>query len=375
MNDERLGLPSSSEMWRLSECSGSKILSDSLRAKGIDLEIPNISATLGERIHSSLEGYNMDLNIRAQEIRDDCDRIANQASREFLGDSVEPEILIEERLWYKKNGIPFFSGRPDRVSIVPEIILDVNFKTGTSEEEDAGSNLQMGSEVVLLHHHYPKITRIGALLSQPLATNQPEIVVYDLQAMEEAEIHILGIVDRATWDKKRRAGPWCKFCPARAFCPEARELANDLPVRLKNDQLPELPSGPEAAEMLERLYIAKGILEAMKEAFSQKISKDPQSIPGWHISSGKRVRSLPPEKELEFLNAALLSGLSEEDIGSSHKFSITAFENLAAKKWSLKGKEFKKKFNKVFGKFFDVRHDDGYLKKIPKRLLLEEEKE
>lgn len=372
MNDERLGLPSSSEMWRLSECSGSKILSDSLRAKGIDLGIPNISATLGDRIHSSLEGYNLDLNLREQEIRDDCDRIANQASREFFGDSVEPEILIEERLWYKKNGIPFFSGRPDRVSVVPESILDVNFKTGTSEEEDAGSNLQMGSEVVLLHHRYPKIPRIGALLSQPLATNQPEIVVYDLQAMEEEEIHILGIVDRATWDKRRRAGPWCKFCPARAFCPEARELATDLPMRIKVDNL---PSGDSATEMMSRLSVAYDVLDALWDAFSKKVKSEPESVPGWHINLGKKVRSLPPENEFEFTNAALLSGLSEEDLNLAKKFSITAFEGTAAKKWGLKGKEFKKKFNKVFGKFFDVRQGAGYLEKIPKRLMLEEEKE
>lgn len=371
-NDDRLGLPSSSEMWRLSECSGSKILSDSLRAKGIDLEIPNISATLGDRIHFSLEGYDMDLNLRAQEIRDDCDRIANQAASEFLGESLETEILIEERLWYKKEGIPFFSGRPDRVTVSSKRILDVNFKTGTSEEEDAVANLQMRSEVVLLHDRYPKVPNIGVLLSQPLATNQPEIAVYDLQAMKDAEIQILGIVDRSTWDKKRRAGPWCKFCPARAFCPEARELATDLPMRIKVDNL---PSGDSATEMMNRLSVAYDVLDALWDAFSKKVKEEPESVPGWRINSGKKVRSLPIENEFDFSNAALLYGLSEEDLNLTKKFSITAFESVAAKKWGLKGKEFKKKFNEVFGKFFDVRQGAGYLEKIPKRLLLEEEKE
>jgi hypothetical protein len=364
--DDRRGLPSSSEMWRLSECSGSKILTESLRAKGISLDIPNVYATLGERIHASLEGYDVDLSRRAEEIRDDCDKLAVRAASEFLGarESLEAEQLVEVRLWYNREGVPFFSGRPDRVSVRPERILDVNFKTGTSAEEDAVANLQMRSEVVLLHDRYPQVPEIGVLLSQPLATRQPEIVIYDQRSMGEAETEILGIVDRATWDPSRRAGPWCKFCPARAWCPQARELAMDLPLRIKGDQLPELPSGPAAAEMMAKLEVAYDILGAVWEAFQKKVQAG-GDVPGWQISTGKKERLLPDHHKSEFIDAVVELGFTLEDIDAATKFSIPKFEDIAAKKWGLKGAALRRRFAIYFEEFFEVKQHAGFLQRIP----------
>lgn len=361
MNDNRLGLPSASEVYRLSKCCGSKILIDSLRTKGISLDFKNVYASLGERIHASLEGDPETLERKAQDIRDDCDRIAKSVAFEFMPDPIY-ETLYEQRLWYTLSDVPFFSGKPDRACVHPEKILDVNFKTGRGEEEDAHLNLQLRTEAALLNHAYPNVPEIGVAIVQPLATHTPEIAVYGRKEILQAEAEILGIVDKAAWDPKRRAGVWCKHCPGRAFCPEAREMAINQPITISVD---DLPSGESATEIMNRLNVSYDVLDALWDAFSKKVSSDPESVPGWRISSGKKVRGLPRQKEIELAERAVENGMS---VDGAMKFSITAFEEISAQAWKLKGVAFKRKFEHVFGDLFEIRQDAGYLEKVPKRL-------
>src|SRR5215469_7470041 len=270
VTDERQGLSSASTMYRDAGCSGNRILTASLKEQGFIRDgqggwKPDKDCQEGLDIHASLvPGSEVALSKSAQETRDECDRIACSVVDEFFG-RVVPIIIAERRFWYTIGETRFFSGQPDRVYINSERILDINFKSGRGDEEDAHLNLQLRTEVVLLKHAYPNVKEIGAAIVQPWVTHKPEIVVYDEDAMQDALVEILEIVDRTHWVKRRTAGPWCRYCPARAFCPEAKTLAIKYPYSVNVEAL---PVGQDGADVLEKIKIAGDLLKDLKEAYT-----------------------------------------------------------------------------------------------------------
>jgi hypothetical protein len=347
---ERQSLPSASEMCANSKCVGRRALIHSLREKGLLLKGSSADARLGERIHASLVGEEEDLERKAHEIRDDCDRLATLAATQYFGHPPGElqRILYEQRFWYHIGETPFFSGKPDRVYVNSERILDVNFKTGRGDEEDAHLNLQLRTEVVLLKHCYPEVKEIAATIVQPLVTHTPEIAVYSEDELHQALVEILEIVDQTAWEVERTAGPWCKFCPARAFCPEARALATIDPLKVSVEAL---PSGAAASEMLEKVNVAYDILDALWEAFKAKVATEPEAVPGWRIGPGKKVRYV---KDLW-----LASAIAREDLTHLSTLPIGKLED-----WVIRHDRKLNEFNEAIG----IKQTAGSLEKIPKRL-------
>ncbi len=355
-----MGVASASETWANRYCTGRRIFIRSLRQKKLLRRSLSPEASIGQRIHASLEGEPENLERKAQEIRDDCARLAQRAARQYFGKGVKTEVFREERLWYLIGETPFFTGRPDEVTKGPKRLLDVNFKTGRGEEEDASLNLQLRTEVPLLKFKYPEIEEIGTAIVQPLVTHTPEIATYDEPAMHEALIEILEIVDATEWDATRTPGPWCKYCDARAFCPEARELALVSPTTIRVEAL---PSGGEASEMLKRVYVAEKILKAMKEAFKQNLISNPNSIPGWQISEGRKTRKwIDLEQAIAHVQVyTKLENVVDIPFGN--------LEDVLARAWDLKGKAFRDRFQEVFGEMITEERGEGWLQPVPKGLV------
>jgi Protein of unknown function (DUF2800) len=366
--DDRLGLPSASEMHRNKECSGNRIFTLSLREKGfLRSEKLTPEAKLGDRIHASLEGDPEELERKAKEIRESCHHLASRAARQFFRQQ-QTTITYEHRLWYQIAGTPFFSGRPDRVYAHPSRLLDVNFKTGRGDEDEAALNYQLRTEVVLLDDAYPSVDEIGVAIIQPLVTHSPEIAIYDREARHAALLEILDIVDQTFWTETRRPGSHCRFCPARAFCPEAREYSVKWPIQVNVDAL---PIGQDGAEMLARVKIAKGLLNSMEEAFKEIVQENPKAIPGWWISKGKDMRAINSwRKAIEIIEG--LAGEMEE-AGRSEKIlraldmltiPIGKLEAFAHNELELNSRTFEKLFESVISH----KQSQGTLEPIPKRL-------
>ena len=361
---ETIDLPSASGMHRLANCPGSRRLIASLRERRMLSGNNSKDATIGERIHASLEGYPEELNLDEQDIKDDCARLAVKAATQFFGRAPTglDRILYEQRFWYHIGETPFFSGKPDRVYVNSERILDVNYKTGRGDTEDAHLNLQLRTEVVLLKHCYPEVGEIGAVIVQPLVTNTPEIAIYDAEACHKALIEILEIVDATNWTETREAGPWCRYCPARAFCPEAYQLAVHYPATINADAL---PVGEEGAAVLGKLEIAKKVIDALWAAYRQLAALNPDAIPGWQISEGNKVRVLTDWKKL--INK--FDGPDDQAIIESMlSLPIGRVENWLADKWSLKGKAFTKRFQEFTEDCITIKKTAGSFQRIPKRL-------
>jgi hypothetical protein len=366
MTDERLGLPSASEMRRNKDCPGNRILVHSLREKGfLRGEVSSPEATLGQRIHASLEGEPEDLEAKAKDIRDSCDHLATKAADQFFPFPNQDPVktIYEHRLWYKIGDTPFFSGRPDRfyVSRSASRLLDINFKTGRGDEDEAAINYQLRTEVVLLDHAYPEVDEMGVAIIQPLVTHTPEIATYDREQRNEALLEILEIVDQTFWETARFAGPHCKFCPGRAFCPEAREFSVTWPLKVNVDAL---PLGVEGAEILRRVKIAKKLLEGVEDEYKRLVQETPGAIEGWWIGKGKNIRYINGWKRAREIACAevdpsLVAGLAR-DFDNLLSLPIQKLEQFA--------------FDhgipiKLFSPVVATKKTEGSLEPIPKKYL------
>lgn len=356
-------LPSASSMYRHANCSGNMIFIRSLREKGWLEEQSSPDATIGERIHAFLEGLPEDLKSSEAEVASDCKTLAHRAAQEFFGP--DPGLLnehYEQRIFYEISGTRFFTGKPDRFfrDADSENLLDINYKTGRKQSITAAENLQLRTEIVLLYYLYEgSVERIGAAIIEPLVTKQPEIVVYDRKALKRAEVEILTIVDKTHWVEKRTAGDWCWFCPARAFCPEAKKLALDEP-RIINVEA--LPLGAAGAEMLGKLEIAYRVLDALWEAYKKPVSEG--QIDGWWISEGDKVRFLPNDNRSAFQKRIQENNLTQ-GIRDATTFHVGKFEDFCGEVWALKGQALKKKFSDLFGDLIGTTRKKGSMERIP----------
>jgi hypothetical protein len=351
-----IDLPSASQMYRLANCPGSRSLIRSLRAKRVSWgnNLPGPEATIGSRIHAALEGLPEELNLSEEEIKQACEDLAFRALRSFRTQETT-STAYEERLTYQIEDVPFFTGKPDRVDYGWSEALDINYKTGHKESIESHLNLQLRTEVVLIHHVHG-YERIGAAIIEPLVDREPEIVVYEEPEIKTAEEEILQIVDASEWDTHRNAGPWCDHCPARALCPEAKTLALTTPAII---DVKALPTGVAGAELLSRIETAEKVLEAVKSAYKALVSEKIGVIPGWHISAGKRVRFVKDAGAIAYAYGCR----------DFLQLPVKKLEEHMAKEWNLSGKAFREKFSLEFGAVIGHKQTAGSLERIPKNLL------
>ncbi|HTD17843.1 MAG TPA: DUF2800 domain-containing protein [Chthoniobacterales bacterium] len=362
-------LASASQMWRLANCEGSKNYVRSLREAGILRKIlAGPEATIGTRIHAFLEGLPEDLHVTEEEIASACERLASLVVQQTWN-CTDAKIAYEQRLTYRISDVPFFTGKPDRVYFEPSDgpepldAININFKTGRLESIESHLNLQLRTENVLIKHSFPSIQQIAAAIVEPMVSFKPNVVIYDEAALKEAESEILEIVDKAEWGKKRTPGEWCGHCPARAWCPEAKEMALGHPLKI---DVKALPRGQAASELLTRIETGYKVLDAIWEAYKTICLEELGAVPGWHVSEGSDVRYI---KDI----ARLHEIAGEYDIATTDLVKTTVpigkLEERAKKALKLTGKAFDKKFDELFWTVIGKTHKAGPLQRIPKNLL------
>jgi hypothetical protein len=368
MSEAKSPLASASSMWRHANCHGNRILERSLRDRGLlGHEDTTPEATIGTRIHASLEGMPEDLELTEEDVKDRCESLDEECRKAFnQGKPDWTQYEARYDWWEEPNpDIKFFTGKPDRIHFYQgnRYALDINFKTGRKGSPESHLNLQLRTEIVLIWRHY-RCEWIGGAIVEPLVSSKPEIVIYDESALREAEREILEIVDKTEWDSSRKAGGWCIHCPCRAFCPEAKQLALHEPLYIFTKGLPR---GEEGAEVLAKIEVAKAILDKMHDAYKNIVQTELNSIPGWHISDSTSVRFIKDIPRAEDIAAKKL------DIGIHDLVKTTLpigkLEARVAEATGLKGKALKAKIKDLFELVIGTTEKAGSLERIPKRLL------
>jgi uncharacterized protein DUF2800 len=359
MNDERLGLPSTSTARRRSQCAGSEALISELRAQNKLAEIPEApEARSGTRVHAAWAGEKCDLSEAENNSLREILRIEAMLVSDWAGADGSSLLGREERLWLRDRTQPLLSGRYDAAHVSPDgrrvLILDA--KTLYGEVEGAQANDQLRELVALFRFNYPLVESFRVAIISPNRSERCSVAEYDTFEAELAlRLAKLSLARAAEPDAVRTAGPWCPHCPARLQCPEARRLVLStvtLAERIQEGQF-AVPIGPEGARILDNVNTAVKVLYALKSAYKGIIEADSEAVPGWRLRPGKKIRQIVPDQA--FWATINHSGFRDIVMTSCVEVSVSKLEDLLAGKEHPSPKAKRELFDQIFGSFVTIR--------------------
>ena len=332
MTDERKDKMSGSAMATYAACVGKYQLE-----KTCPPSESGDAAIIGERIHKYLAGEEITLTDEEFGIATRClNEYAEILATLDLG---EPDHkTIEKRLWYGD----IWSGQIDLILHWGDKVLILDWKTGrTGTGNSAADNLQLRAYAVLVKKNLPNIKEAYVAIVQPMA--QPfTIAHYDEEDLIAADEQIQSIVQAALAPNAPRTPTpdACKYCRAKAICPEAAGVTNELVV--SPAAVPAL-TNEAIADYLEKADVVEGFIEALREEGKKRLLEG-QEIAGRKIQAGRTSRSI------EDLSTAFeRAGLNSDQFLSACKVSIPTLEKIFAASNDIKPKEAKAKLEEMLG--------------------------
>ena len=285
--DPRKGRISGSRLDRLALCPGSNFA---------EMDKPgetNPLATSGVSIH---DGLHLD---DFSKLTDDERKIAERA-KELREDLVERwtdgegvfETFSEQRLWGLDEQI---SGQIDFGIQKDSRALILDYKTGYLEAVEAEQNMQLKCYAVLVKEKYPHLEEITVAIVQPRVWPEVSQAFYELKDLQLARQEIAGIISKSSNpEAARHPGPvQCKYCRAKADCPEAIALTTSL---TKYENL-ELPS-EKLPELLDACRTAKKIIAAIEKRAKSILELDSGAVAGWTLKAGATMTKVASPQKL-----------------------------------------------------------------------------
>jgi CRISPR/Cas system-associated exonuclease Cas4 (RecB family) len=285
MNNERQNLPSASSAQRYATCPGSFLLEQQAPD-----EPTSEDAELGNRVHAWLAEEDVSLDADELELATKCLTHEQDLLRSVFGHAPK-RVIREHRIWaFDRNLHKAWSGKPDSVYIDGHSGLVIDYKTGRGDVEQAASNLQLRALAVLAFSFYG-LRQITVAIIQPLA-GQPTHCTYSLADLIQSENEIDAIMAsvRKPGQPRNPSVEACKYCKAKAICPEARESAllpalSNLPENITPDAIAATLTGPTLGQFLERAKLAESVIEACRKEAERRLSEGEQ-VEGWTLSPG-----------------------------------------------------------------------------------------
>lgn len=298
--DERQNLPSASGLDRLERCPGSWAAEQAAPAP--DTSSPD--ADSGTAIHAHLAGETPARPLTAEEadIAAACTKLAAELAAGTYGKLEDADTLVvEERLWLKAAGIPVISGKPDVVAIYGQRALIIDYKTGRGDVTPAARNLQLRALAAIVATNY-HIREATVAIIQPYSSAGISSALYNDDDLGQARAEILDILAAATRaDAPRQpSSEGCRYCRAKAVCPEARELAVTPPIPVpgyvKADELAAALTDAKLATFLDHAAFAEKVIEACRDEAKRRITAG-ATVPGWALKPGRSTESITdPQK-------------------------------------------------------------------------------
>ena len=290
--DPRRGRISGSRLDRLALCPGSNFAemdkpdqSNALSTSGVD-----IHDGLHRDDFSKLNDDERKIAERARDLREDL------VERWMDGDGVY-ETFSEERLWGLDEKI---SGQVDFGIQKGSRAIIIDYKTGYLDTIEAEQNMQLKCYAVLVKEKFPHLEEITVTIVQPRVWPEVSQAFFDQKALQIARQEIAAIIVKSSDPKaERHPGPiQCKYCKAKADCPEAIALTTDL---IKYENL-ELPS-EKLPELLDACGAAKKIIAAIEARAKSILELDSGAVAGWTLKAGATMTKVAsPQKLFSRLN-------------------------------------------------------------------------
>lgn len=358
VSDERERLPSASGMERLALCPGSFLLEVEHGEK-----TTSDDATLGNRIHDWLAWRKVQLTPEEQELADACEEHAKRVFEEWeaAGPGYNSDVIREQRMWARDaDGLDrTWSGKPDLVAIVQRDngirrALVIDYKTGRGDVTQAAGNMQLRALAVLVAEEF-SVSEVRVAIVQPLA-GRPTVCDYDDVALAVAEVEINSIVRWAMKPgQERRPSPAaCKYCSAKAACPEGRNLALAMAKPLAREGGVILLTPEEMAGFLHAARAAEAIIESVRDKARRMLEEDPTSVPGWRLKPGVARESIT-NPQLVFDRVAALGATPEKFIGAV-TVAKGKLESIVRELTGEKGKALKARLDAILDGATETKH-------------------
>lgn len=344
--DERGIAPSCSSFSRFAQCPGSYSLA---------LTVPEppstFDADLGTAIHADLAGDKVTLTEEGQIIANMCRKAVDDLHREL--DVHTPETLIEQRLWWDLA----WSGQADRIDVWNSSALVIDYKSGRGAVEPAEQNMQLRGLAVLVKKRFPAVKQVYAAIIAPMSIGT-SVVCYDTAGLDAATVEIAMLYKAIQQpNAPRRPSPdACKYCRAKAICPEVKQDA--LTLCEANNVI--TVSNEELGDWLTKAEYIEDMCVAIRAEAKNRL-KDGASIPGWRLGAGRKSRSI---KDASAAYQLLADSMSAEEFAGCCKVSVPSLEKAFAKAKGLKGKEAKEQFDASVSPIMEFAESSGALERI-----------
>lgn len=355
--DERQGLPSSSGMQRIMDCSACLPLTVHLKSIGkLPRDIESKDAAHGTSVHAICEELALGREISEGE-PDEIEEAkelwesAQAAVVRLIGKSLdELEVHVEERFWhYDPDSNKIASGRFDLIAVdrstSPAVAVILDYKTGHNEVPLPAVNWQLRHGAVLVAANLDVDTVHGVIIQTmrkvEQTTFQPDEIVFFMEAIEEAlsmPSKLASPFDVPFSSSEEN----CRYCPARLHCPRLLhdlEVADSLAV--SNDPYRMIASADTATlgKFLLRCETVETISKAAKEEMTERL-RGGDTSPYWHLEASAPRRKVTDARKV--VNVIIAAGASVDNALGAMSITIGAAEGL------LKGVGYKGKVAKEY---------------------------
>lgn len=344
--DERGGYPSASGFERLYLCRGSWNLE-----KDLPPERQTDDAYIGNLIHDALAKDNYSkLDDDDKDMAERCERQRAALAKAMGFDEENITPIYEQRLWLMDDKLkPVLSGQFDYVLIQGERALLVDYKTGRGDVPESASNWQLRVGAVLLRDHF-NVTSVTVAIVQPWVSSTPDVCEYGEEDLEKSRALIFEIVaeSRRTDAPRTPSLEACKYCRAKAVCPEAQgnvmamaAVPSDIIARMDGDRL---------AVLLDKKPLVQKILDAIEAEAKRRLMEDSTSVHGWRLKVGAERRTIT-NAQAAFQRA----GIPAEKFADCCTVKIAQLESAFAEARGIKKKDAKAALAEALGDVIEVK--------------------
>lgn len=303
MTDERAGLPSASGMERLKLCPGSWALEQQCP------EPPETEeATSGTRIHDAWAGKLTESDLTADEV-ETLDAIKYLEWTVLTAVFKQSEVTFlandDQRFWMMNDiGMRILSGKPDRVYSRKDHFLILDAKTGRNETTIAAENVQLRSLAVIADTHFGYLAEsITVGILAPWQSQRITLARYERHHLDAARKEILDIIAASKKPDAPRIPSLeaCRYCKAKAVCPEARQVAlepamRNMPEGITPEAIAATLTGKHLGEFLRKAKFAKKVIEACEDDAKRRLEAG-EEVPGWTLKDGRETEEITdPQK-------------------------------------------------------------------------------
>jgi len=334
-------------------------------------ELPDSSSSDSEEgtfLHRAYSGDFVQLRPDQESLIKSAWRIRDRLLAEFMPFQ-ETEFHIGERIYYREDFIPKFSGELDEyhISTLHEAFL-FDLKSLWGEHPSAPRNTQIILYVGLLGFEFPNLERVYAAILQPRVSHQPDVAVFEKADIEAAKEMIRGIVSNLD-STKTQTGKHCRYCRAKRICKDWLQWSSGIGIEIEDA---EKLSPEDRAKRVEQGKSVKASLEEEMSYYKDALSIEPEFVDGYRLKPGAKKRRVINNRE--FVNALIASKhFSSEDIYKIFNLSIYKAELLFEERFKkahasdgtkITEQGMKEEFAHLFSKHWRIEESEPELIKV-----------